>query len=120
MKRLTIGASITLAVLGLAAWRLWVPGGTEATEPVLATAGDAAQPGRSIVVERVIHGPVAFETVLVGEQDEGAVMTADRTPARRMRYRYVDHMQWRHPERDVNYTVSVPRDEIVLVSMETN
>lgn len=113
-------AAVVLVMVGLASRRLWPQQDEIVAEPVLADAAVAEKPRRTVVVERVIHGPVAVETLLVSQHDEGPVIMADRTPARRMRYRYVDQMRWQHPERGVNYSVSAPRDEIVLVSMETN
>lgn len=59
--------------------------------------------------------PVAAENVLVSARDEGLVMLADGTQARRERLHYVDTITWRNPRTNASLTWSVPREEVRVV-----
>lgn len=53
-------------------------------------------------------------TVLYETSDEGIVLTGTRQPARRIRYRSEDTLQWRNPRTGASIQVSYPREEVVL------
>jgi len=74
---------------------------------------------RRIVVERIIREPVSIESVLVSERDEGPVVLPGLGPARRVRCRYVDRVAWRRPDRQASYTMTAPREEVVLMTVDT-
>lgn len=59
--------------------------------------------------------PVAAENVLLDACDEGLVMLADGTPARRTRAAYLDTIVWQNPATNASLSWSVPREEIRVV-----
>lgn len=59
--------------------------------------------------------PVAAENVLVAASDEGLVILADGTPARRERLQFVDTITWRNPRTNASLTWRVPREEVRVV-----
>lgn len=59
--------------------------------------------------------PVAAENVLVAAADEGLVILADGTPARRERLQFVDTITWRSPRTNASLTWRVPREEVRVV-----
>jgi len=59
--------------------------------------------------------PVAAENVLVAASDEGLVMLADGTPARRERLQFVDTITWKNPRTNASLTWRVPREEVRVV-----
>lgn len=59
--------------------------------------------------------PVRMEKVLVEADDEGLVVLADGTQARRERLQYVDTVVWRNPRTNASLTWTVPREEVRVV-----
>jgi hypothetical protein len=59
--------------------------------------------------------PVAAENILYAARDEGLVMLADGTPARRERWSYVDTIVWKNPQTNASLKWSVPREEVRVV-----
>ena len=59
--------------------------------------------------------PVAAENLLVAASDEGLVVLADGTPARRERLQFVDTITWRNPRTNASLTWRVPREEVRVV-----
>lgn len=59
--------------------------------------------------------PVAAENVLVAASDEGLVILADGTPARRERLQFVDTITWKNPRTNASLTWRVPREEVRVV-----
>ncbi len=53
-------------------------------------------------------------SVLYETSDEGVVLTNQQQPARRIRYRSEDTIQWRNARTGANIEVSYPREEVVL------
>lgn len=124
-------AAVLLVILSLFGWaRRGDKPAIEAsgTAPVLARAGRETateiakngDPPRRIVVERIFREPVELDSVLIAEHDEGTVLVSSNRPYRRVRHDYVDHMRWHDPEQGVRYSVTAPRSEVVLVSMDPN
>ncbi len=68
-------------------------------------------------VARPNYQPVSCESTLVHQQDEGTHVLVNNGPVRRVRYHFVDNMQWHDPERGVTLTKTAPREEVVLVSL---
>ena len=58
------------------------------------------------------YQPVAATNVLYDLKDEGTVYLDGDTPARRLRYRYLDTYTWKNPRNNASLKWSVPRDEI--------
>lgn len=59
--------------------------------------------------------PVTAENVLVAASDEGLVILADGTPARRERLQFVDTITWKNPRTNASLTWRVPREEVRVV-----
>lgn len=59
--------------------------------------------------------PVRASNVLYDLKDEGVVYLDDNTPARQMRYRYLDTYTWRNPKSNASLKWSMPRDEVRVV-----
>ena len=59
-------------------------------------------------------------SVLYETSDEGVVLTGQQQkPARRVRYRSEDTLQWRNPRTGASIEVSYPREEVVLTPITT-
>lgn len=63
----------------------------------------------------VDYEPVSAANVLYDLRDEGAVSLDDSTPARQLRYRYLDTYTWKNPKSNASLQWSFPRDEIRVV-----
>jgi hypothetical protein len=66
-----------------------------------------------------LPGPVYEGTVLVGQRDEGIVAMGTSGVARKVRCRYVDNVQWQNRARGIVLTAGVPREEVMLVPVES-
>lgn len=66
------------------------------------------------------YRPVRAANVLYDLQDEGPVELEDQTPARRLRYRYVDTYTWQNPATNASLKWSVPREEVRVVPVRLN
>lgn len=64
---------------------------------------------------RPVLKPVAAENVLYAARDEGIVMLADGTAARRERWQYVDTITWKNPRTNASLKWSMPREEVRIV-----
>lgn len=70
--------------------------------------------------DRDRYQPVAATNVLYDLKDEGRVIVDGDTPARRLRYRYVDTYTWKNPRNNALLKWSVPRDEIRVLPASLN
>lgn len=59
--------------------------------------------------------PVAADSVLLDERDEGYVVFADGMPARRWRQFSVDRITWKDAATNASLTWTVPREEVRVV-----
>lgn len=66
------------------------------------------------------YQPVAAANVLYDLKDEGTVYVDGVTPARRVRYRYMDTYTWKNPRNNASLKWSVPRDEIRVIPASLN
>ena len=57
-------------------------------------------------------------SVLLGQQEEGTVMLAGDGPAFQVRRVFVDHAQWYDAKQDKLYSMTAPREEVLLVPMQ--
>jgi len=62
-----------------------------------------------------VYRPVRATNVLYDLQDDGTVYLSDNTPARRVRYRYVDTYTWKNPATNASLKWTVPRDEVRVI-----
>lgn len=81
------------------------------------TAVDAARPR---VASHDTYRPVGATNVLYDLKDEGPDVLADNTPARRVRYRYVDTYTWKNPKNNASVKWSVPREEVRVIPASLN
>lgn len=63
--------------------------------------------------------PVQFNTTLVAKRDEGTVLLSGNTPARKFRYSFVDTFEWKDETSGSLLSHAAPRDEVVLLAMDT-
>lgn len=76
--------------------------------PVVAQEASAVVPVPA--VDR--YQPVGAASVLYDLKEDRVVTVSDKTPARRLRYRYVDTYTWKNPATNASLKWSVPRDEV--------
>lgn len=111
--QLAAAAAVALTV-SLGVWR-FQPGAADelaARTPAPSAPAIARTPPPDIPAAAPRYRPVGATNVLYDMQDEGPAYLADRTPARRMRYRYVDTYTWRAPASNASLKWSVPREEV--------
>jgi hypothetical protein len=63
--------------------------------------------------------PVLAENNLTGRVDEGIVFLKNGLTARRYRYEFVDRVVWRNPSDGAVVEMEIPRDEVVLIPVQT-
>jgi hypothetical protein len=61
------------------------------------------------------YEPVRASSVLYELKDDGVAYLPDQTPARQVRYRYVDTYTWKNPATKASLKWSVPREEVRVV-----
>lgn len=66
------------------------------------------------------YRPVAAANVLYDLKDEGPIQLDDLTPARRLRYRYVDTYTWKNPASNASVRWCLPREEVRVVPVRLN
>jgi hypothetical protein len=63
--------------------------------------------------------PVQAKNTLLGRIDEGIVFLNNGISARRYRYQFIDTVTWEDPSDGARISMEVPREEIVLVPVQT-
>jgi hypothetical protein len=63
--------------------------------------------------------PDELEYRLMEATDEGLFLIDDGAPARRTRYQFVDSYRWENPDDGSTIRLSIPRDEVLLVRLQT-
>ena len=91
-----------------------LPTGDESRTPAEAKTSPAAETPAMAISDETLK-PVTAEKLLVSANDEGLVILADGTPARRARLHFVDTITWRHPRTNASLTWTVPREEVRVV-----
>lgn len=111
--QLAAAAAVTLTV-SLGVWRFQHGAADEpaVNAPAPAAPAIARTPPSSTPAATARYRPVGATNVLYDMQDDGPAYLADRTPARRVRYRYVDTYTWRAPASNASLKWSVPREEV--------
>jgi hypothetical protein len=84
-------------------------------EPVEADADSASES----IPESGDFKPVLAENNLQNRIDEGIVFLRNGLTARRYRYEFVDRVVWRNPVDGATVEMKIPRDEVVLVPVQT-
>jgi hypothetical protein len=102
-------AAAGLVVAGVAIGLRWRQGPPRQEERAAAPVARAEQPARRAV----------RASVLLGGRDEGIAWTPAGQPLRQIRYRFVDQARWERVGDGPSLTVTVPREEVVLVGLDT-
>lgn len=63
--------------------------------------------------------PVLAQNNLRGRIDEGIVFLEGGLTARKYRYQFIDRVVWRNPKSGARVELEVPRDEVVLIPVQT-
>jgi hypothetical protein len=104
------------AVLALGAGLAYLSFGSRAPDaplpPAKLAVTNSASANPAPAAGRDQFRPVAATNVLYDMKDEGLVNGDGDTPARRLRYRYMDTYTWKNPRNNSSLKWSVPRDEI--------
>ena len=108
-----LGAIAAIALVAGVSWMSLSVGvrPSTVTPPVQPAANPAETPA---------YQPVAAANVLYDLKDEGLVYVDGTTPARRLRYRYLDTYTWKNPRNNASLKWSVPRDEIRVLPASLN
>ncbi len=94
------------------------------SEPVALEIGESPsldQEGTDPVpaLERKSFRPVLAENNLKNRIDEGIVFLRNGLTARRYRYEFVDRVVWKNPTNGAVMEMEIPRDEVVLIPVQT-
>lgn len=103
-----VGAIAAMAACVALAWNLW-------------PSGPAPRPGNGVVaVTHATVEPVRVDQLTCWRTlDEGTVLLDGQTPMRRVRRQVIETYEWFDPEQQALVEVTVPREEVILVSMQT-
>ena len=116
------GLAATIALVVTVSWRNLEKAVPAAVAPPSNIVGTGpAQPTPAVripIADR--YQPVAAANVLYDLKDEGTVYVDGTTPARRLRYRYLDTYTWKNPRNNASLKWSVPRDEIRVLPASLN
>lgn len=63
--------------------------------------------------------PVLAENNLNNRIDEGIVFLRNGLTARRYRYEFIDRVVWRNPVDGATVEMEIPRDEVILIPVQT-
>ncbi len=97
------------------------PEKSAAKQPVpLAATGLVVQPRPGSTNQAEHYQPVTASNVLYDLKDEGPAYVDGDTPARRLRYRYLDTYTWKNSRGNASLKWSVPRDEIRVLPVSMN
>ena len=119
----SIGVAAAVALVAAASWTNYAvrPAVESAAPPVGAAKNDpVASVRHSPAVDPGRYRPVAATNVLYDLQDEGQVYVDGDTPARRLRYRYLDTYTWKNQRTNSYLKWSMPRDEIRVLPASLN
>lgn len=75
---------------------------------------EAPAPPRPVLV------PVSADNVFEGVRDEGIILSSDNIPVRQLRYRFTDSMLLENPEDGSEVQLSMPREHLYLVPVQTD
>ena len=87
------------------------------------TVGELAD-SRPVESRQSISGQNAFQPILAQNNlkervDEGIVFLGDGLTARKYRYEFIDRVVWKNPSNGALVEMEVPRDEVVLIPVQT-
>ena len=91
----------------------------EPAQPGIQTTMEPAQATPVAAVAEDDFQPVVAENNLKSRVDEGIVFLRNGLTARRYRYEFIDRVVWKNPSDGSVIEMEVPRDEVVLVPVQT-
>lgn len=111
-----IAAASVMIVVGLSLFNGVMQVGQE-------TAAVAIEPQPMNIADN-LSGKSSFEPVLAQNNlkdrvDEGIVFLGNGLTARKYRYEFIDRVVWRNPSNGAVVEMEVPRDEVVLIPVQT-
>lgn len=141
-KRISESISAARRKTAYTRWRMWAAWGSFATaaaalvvfgltlfqggaaRQTLPPAGETPAEPPLVVGQTPTEDPESFEPVLAennlkGRVDEGIVFLKNGLTARRYRYEFVDRVVWRNPADGAVVEMEIPRDEVVLIPVQT-
>lgn len=103
-----LGVLAAMAACAALAWNLWptIPA-PRPDNGILAVATPSAQPVR-------VDQLTCWRTL-----DEGTVFLDDQTPMRRIRRQVIETYEWFDPQQQAKVEITVPREEVILVTVQT-
>lgn len=113
-----IGALVAAAILlmGVGLWFINVKSNPSPKSPLMAYEGVA-------VLDSFAGGaelqPIHAKNTLLGRVDEGVIFLNNGISARRYRYQFIDTVTWEDPADGARISMEIPREEIVLVPVQT-
>ena len=119
----TAGVAAAVALVAAVSWMNFKPKSApeSAVPPLLLARTEPVGPlPRSPRIGRDSYQPVTATNVLYDLKDEGQVYVDGTTPARRLRYRYLDTYTWKNPRNNASLKWSMPRDEIRVLPASLN
>ena len=114
------GGLVTAASIMIVAGLSFFHGGVDIVPESVGDLADA-QPIES---RESISGKNAFQPILAQNNlkdrvDEGIVFLGDGLTARKYRYEFIDRVVWKNPSNGAFVEMEVPRDEVVLIPVQT-
>lgn len=89
-------------------------------KPLLAAAGIRVEDRQKVPELKADEfQPIAVKTEMIGQRQEGAAYVSDLGPVRKVRYSFVDDVRWHNERRNMTLSARMPREEVVLVSLDT-
>ncbi|MGA1204820.1 MAG: hypothetical protein ACO3ZW_03285 [Opitutales bacterium] len=112
---LAVAASI-LIVFGLSLFRLEMNPDDNADPLAVGTvSGDGSEPP----LGDDLFKPVLAQNNLRERVDEGIVFLRNGITARKYRYEFIDRVVWRNPADGAIVQMEIPRDEVILIPVQT-
>lgn len=119
---MAIAAGLAFAV-GVLWWHPFLPEGNAIISAATPSAEVASVPlrdlGGELAVSRNAYRPLKARNSLRNRIDEGMVTLENGISARQYRFQFVDTVVWENPADGSQFEVSTPREEIVLVPVQT-
>jgi hypothetical protein len=117
-------AATILIVFGLLLFNGRIQTPEPGSEPVVMDVGEppvqASETAESEPnLEQDSFKPVLAENNLKNRIDEGIVFLRNGLTARRYRYEFVDRVVWKNPTNGAVMEMEIPRDEVVLIPVQT-
>jgi hypothetical protein len=114
------GLAAAVALIAALSWTNRRPAPAPVAAPQMTASAPVRPAGPRATPADSSYQAVAATNVLYDLKDEGAVLVNGNTPARRVRYRYVDTYTWKNPRTNASLKWSVPRDEIRVLPAVLN